>query len=876
MSRVRQVFGRRQMYADLSQEIAQHLEQKTAELVSGGMSPAEAERQARREFGNVALIEERGREAWQWPTLESICTDVGLALRQLRKQPLTAAIIVLTFGLGIGASTATFSVASAFLFSPLGLPHSQNLVTLNEGQGSHPLNASFADFSSWQQESLSFTEMAARTWAYLNLTGNGEPERLSVARVSPNFFHLVGVGPAMGRGFLDSESRAGNDREVVLSFALWQHRFAANPNIVGQQITLNQQAYTVAGIMPNGFHFPQAVDLWQPLALTDAEKNDRSSHDFAVFARLKPGVSREQATAEMTGIAARLARQHPATNTGLQVRVASLAESVNGDLTPAYTRMVLGGTFFVMLVVCANVANLSLARMMARRHEIAVRITLGAVRPRILRQLLTESTVLSLLGAAAGVAFAAVYLHWILISMPPEVARYLYSWNQIGLNLPVLAAAIVLALLSGLVAGLTPALVATGQLTAGMASLSATRTATDTRQSHRLRNLFAVAQVALALVLVLGAGLLVQGLRHMVAAQKDYSPKTLLTFMINLPPSRYADAQQRRAFYEQALERLGRLGGVSAAGTTESLPYSNSFVPWKDFSVENRPRTPGTFQSAQTLTVSLGYLRLMGIPLMRGRFFSASDGPDAPPAILINERLAALLWPNENPLGRRLRLDAWGENAPWATVAGVVGDVVNGWTDSSAQPTIYVPDSQHPADSTYFALRTSGEALALAPAARQAIHEVDADLPVEEVKSYERFLHESLIGLTYIVVMMAAMGGITLLLGALGIYGVLASGVQERSREIGVRMALGANRGDIGRQTLWSGARLFAAGAVIGLPGAVLLAHLMSGLFYGVRSTDLATLMATVLLAAAMAVLASLLPALRASSVDPMRALRGE
>ena len=249
------------------------------------------------------------------------------------------------------------------------------------------MNASFADFSSWQQESLSFTEMAARTWAYLNLTGNGEPERLSVARVSPNFFHLVGVDPAMGRGFLASESRAGNDRAVVLSFALWQHRFAANPNIVGQQITLNQQAYTVAGVMPNGFHFPQAVDLWQPLALTDAEKNDRSSHDFAVFARLKPGVSREQATAEMNGIAARLARQHPATNTGLQVRVASLAESVNGDLTPAYTRMVLGGTFFAMLVVCANVANLSLARMMARRHEIAVRITLGALRPRILRQL---------------------------------------------------------------------------------------------------------------------------------------------------------------------------------------------------------------------------------------------------------------------------------------------------------------------------------------------------------------------------------------------------------------------------------------------------------------------------------------------------------
>jgi putative ABC transport system permease protein len=876
MTWLKQVFGRRQMYADLSQEIAQHLEQKIAELVAAGTPPAEAERQARREFGNVTLIEERGREAWQWPTLESICTDVGLALRQLRKQPVTAVIIVLTFGLGIGASTATFSVANAFLFSPLGLPHSESLVMLNEWQGSHSLPASFADFSSWQQESLSFAEMTTRTWAYLNLTGNGEPERLSVARVSPNFFHLIGVEPAMGRGFLDSESRPGSDREVVLSFALWQHRFAANPAIVGRHIALNQQAYTVAGVMPNGFHFPQAIDVWQPLALTDAEKNDRANHEFAVFGRLKPGVSREQAEAEMTGIAARLARQHPATNTGLQVRVAPVSQSINGELTPAYTRMTLGGTFFVMLVVCANVANLSLARMMARRHEIAVRITLGALRPRILRQLLTESTVLSLLGAAAGIVFAALYLHWILISMPPEVARYLYSWNQIGLNLPVLGAAIVLALLSGLLAGLMPALLATGKPGVAMACLSATRTATDTRQSHHLRNIFAVAQVALALVLVLGAGLLVQGMRHMVAAQKDYSPKTLLTFMINLPPSRYGDAEQRQAFYDRALERLDRLAGVSGAGTTECLPYSDDDVAWKDFSVENRPRTPGTFQSAQTLTISPGYLRLMGIPLVRGRFFRASDGPEAPPVILIDERLAALLWPNENPLGRRLRLDAWGENAPWATVAGVVGDVVNGWSDQTAQPAIYMPYTQHPPETTYFALRTSAEALALAPAARQAIHEVDADLPVEEVKSYERFLHESLIGLTYVVVMMAAMGGITLLLGALGIYGVLASGVQERSREIGVRMALGANRADIGRQTLWSGARLFAVGALIGLPGALLLAHLMSGLIYGVQSTDLATLMATILLAAAMAVLASLLPAIRASSVDPMRALRGE
>lgn len=876
MTWLKQVFARRQMYEDLSQEIALHLEQKTAELVAAGTPPAEAERQARREFGNVTLIEERGREAWQWPTLESICTDVGLALRQLRKQPVTAVIIVLTFGLGIGASTATFSVANAFLFSPLGLPHSESLVMLNEWQGSHSSPASFADFSSWQQESLSFAEMTTRTWAYLNLTGNGEPERLSAARVSPNFFHLIGVEPAMGRGFLDSESRPGNDREVVLSFALWQHRFAANPAIVGRHITLNQQAYTVAGVMPNGFHFPQAIDVWQPLALTDAEKNDRANHEFAVFGRLKPGVSREQAEAEMTGIAVRLARQHPATNTGLQVRIAPVSQSINGELTPAYTRMTLGGTFFVMLVVCANVANLSLARMMARRHEIAVRITLGALPPRILRQLLTESTVLSLLGAAAGIAFAAVYLHWILISMPPEVARYLYSWNQIGLNLPVLGAAIVLALLSGLLAGLMPALLATGKPGAAMACLSATRTATDTRRSHHLRNIFAVAQVALALVLVLGAGLLVQGMRHMVAAQKDYSPKTLLTFMINLPPSRYGDAEQRQAFYDRALERLDRLAGVSGAGTTECFPYSDDDVAWKDFSVENRPKAPGTFQSAQTLTISPGYLRLMGIPLVRGRFFSASDGPEAPPAILINERLAALLWPNENPLGRRLRLDAWGENAPWATVAGVVGDVVNGWSDQTAQPAIYVPYAQHPPETTYFALRTSAEALALAPAARQAIHEVDADLPVEEVKSYERFLHESLIGLTYIVVMMVAMGGITLLLGALGIYGVLASGVQERSREIGVRMALGANRGDIGRQTLWSGARLFATGALIGLPCAVLLAHLMSGLIYGVRSSDLATLMATILLAAAMAVLASLLPALRASSVDPMSALRGE
>jgi putative ABC transport system permease protein len=876
MTWLKQLFSRRRLYTDLSEEIAQHLQQKTAELVSSGMSRGDAELQARREFGNVALIEERSREAWQWPTLESIGADLRAAVRQLRKQPVMALIIILTFGLGIGASTATFSVANAFLFSPLGLPHSESLVVVNEQQGSHQVPASFADFSSWQQETRSFAEMTARTWAYLNLTGNGEPQRLSAARVSANFFHLTGIGPAMGRDFLAAETLAGNDHVVVLSYALWRHRFAADPAIVGRQITLNQQAYTVVGVMPNGFHFPQAVDLWQPLALTDAEKNDRSNHDFVVFGRLKQGVSREQAAAEMDGIAARLAKQHPATNTGVKVRIAPLAQSVNGDLTAAYTRMVLGGTFFVMLVVCANVANLTLARVMARRHEIAVRITLGALRPRILRQLLTESAVLGLLGAIAGIAFAAIHLHLILISMPPEVARYLYSWDQIGLNIRVLGAATLLALASGLGAGLMPALLATGKPSAGMASLSATRTVTDTRHTHRLRNAFAVVQVALALVLVLGAGLLVQGMRRMLAVQHDYSPKTLLTFMINLPASRYGDEQQRGAFYDQALERLKRTAGVSGAGVTQCFPYSDDDADWKDYSVESRPKTPGTFQSAQTLTISPEYLRMMGIPLLQGRFLSPSDGPAAPPAVLINQRLADHLWPRENPLGRRLRIDAWGEHAEWATVAGVVGDVVNGWSDQTAQPTIYVPYRQHPPDTIYFALRTTGDALAMAPAARRAIHDVDADLPVEEVKTYDRFLHESLIGLSYVVVMMAAMGGITLFLGALGIYGVLASGVQERTREIGVRMALGANRADIRRQTLLAGARLFATGAILGLPFALLLAHLLSSLIYGVRTTDLGTLMSTILLAGAVAVLASWLPAMRASSIDPIRALRGE
>jgi putative ABC transport system permease protein len=874
MTWLKQLVTRRRIYTDLSEEIAQHLQQKADELMLNGMSRVAAERQARREFGNVALIEERSREAWQWPTFESIWADLRDAMRQLRKQPVMALIIVLTFGLGIGATTATFSVANAFLFSPLGLPHSENMVLINEQQGAHEVPASFADFESWQQQTQSFAQMTARTWAYLNLTGNGEPQRLSAARIAPNFFHLVGIGPAMGRDFLATESLPGNDHEVILSDALWRHRFAANRDIVGHQITLNKQAFTVVGVMPNGFHFPQAIDLWQPLALTNEEKNDRSAHDFVVYGRLKRGVSQKQAQAEMDRIATLIAKEHPATNTGFGVRLASLSQSINGDLTPAFTRMMLGGTFFVMLVVCANVANLSLARVLARRHEIAVRVTLGALRMRILRQLLTESAVLGLLGAIAGIAFAAVYLHLILISMPPEVARFVYSWDRIGLSLPVLAAAIVLALVSGLGAGLIPALVATGK--PSVAFLSATRTATDTRQTHRLRNTFAVVQVAMAMVLVLGAGLMVQGMRRMLVVQQDFSPKTLLTLMINLPAGRYGDPQQRVAFLDQALDRLQQIAGVTGTAATDCFPYSDGDAEWKEYSVVHRPKARGTSQSAQALTISPGYLGLMGIPLVRGRFLKFSDGPSAPPVVLINQGLADHLWPNENPVGQQLRLDAWGDGAGWATVAGVVGDVVNSWTDTVAQPTIYVPYTQHPPDTTYFALRTAGDALALAPTARQAIHALDADLPVEEVKTYDRFLHESLLGLGYVVVMMAAMGGITLLLGGLGIYGVLASGVQERTREIGVRMALGANRADIRRQTLLSGVRLFAVGALIGLPGALLLAHLLSSLFFGVRTSDLGTLMGTILFAGALAVLASLLPAMRASSIDPMRALRGE
>jgi putative ABC transport system permease protein len=876
MTWLKQLFLRRQLYTDLSEEIGQHLEQKAAELISSGMSREDAERQARREFGNVGLIEQRSREAWQWPTFESLWADVRDAARQLRKRPLMALIVVLTFGLGIGASTATFSVANAFLFSPLGLPHPDNLIVLQEQRSGYDYPSSYADFASWQQASKSFSEMAAHTGAHLDLTGSGEPQRLNAELVSPNFFHLLGINPKMGRDFVAAEPTAGRDLEVMLSYALWQHRFGGDTKIVGQRIVLNKQSYSVVGIMPKGFHYPQSVDVWVPLALTDAERNDRKLHNLVVVGRLKDGVSIPQAQSEMRTIAARLAQQYPSTNTNTGTRVVPLAVAINSEMTQAYTRMMLGSTFFVMLVVCANVANLSLARVLARRHELAVRVTLGALRWRIVRQLLTESALLGMLGGAAGIGIAALDLHFILISMPPEVARYVYNWDKIGLNLTVLAGATVVALLSGLVAGLIPALLVTGNSSAGMATLSAARTTTDSRQTHRIRNIFAVIQIALALVLVSGAGLFVQGMRHMLSMEEDYQPKTLLTFSVNLPDSRYTNDQQRGAFYQGALERLQQVPGVTEATIAGTFPYGNGDAEWKDFIVEGRPQVPGTLQSSQAIAISPEYLQMLHIPVVYGHGITASDGPESPRVLLINEKLAAEVWPNQDPLGRRLRLDAWGDDAAWATVTGVVKDVVYTWADRAAEPTIYIPAAQHPPTATFFAVRTSGNALALAPAVRSAIYKIDADLPIEQTRTYERVLHDSLIGLWYVVVMMGAMGGITLLLGALGIYGVLSSGVQERTREIGVRMALGASRADIRRRTLLEGARLFAFGAVIGLPCALLLARLLAGLIFGVSATDLGTLMFTILLAGAAAVLASWLPALRASSVDPVRALRGE
>ena len=803
----------------------------------------------------------------------TLMQDVKYGLRMLVKNPGFTAVAVITLALGIGANTTIFSFANAFLIHPISLPDIEHLAVIAVGEKAP---AAAADYLDWKAESASFESMAAYRQTDVNMTGSGVPERVLGSRVTSNFFDTLNVRAAAGRAFLQDEDQPGHDQAVVLSYGLWQRRFGADPNVLGKVVDFDSKAYTIAGVMGKDFEFPVPSDVWIPLALTAKEKTDRANRTIHVIGRLKPNVSVEQAQSEMATIGARLARDYPQTNKDRRTHVMPVIEFVEGSITRAYTFMLLVAVGFVLLIACSNIANLQLARATTRQREMAVRTALGSNRWRRVRLLLTENLLLALLGGAASIVLSNWVLGLCVANMPAEIARLIPGWNQIHLDWRSLSYTLALAFVAGVIGGLAPS-VEGSRTDLAEALKEGGRGSSGGRSHHRIRSLLVAGQIAVALVLLIGGGLIVKGVRKLVGVQESYSPANTLTFQVSLPESRYADRAKRETFYRQALEKLSAMPGVTLAAAFTTIPISNNGTAWTSFQVDGRPVADSSAMPFGVLqTVSANYLQMMRIPLLDGREFTPQDRANMPAVGIVSQKLARVYWPNESALGKRIRIGDATPRGEWVTIVGIAGDVLYDWTDQRPEATIYVPYSQAPAQDSLLAIRAAAIPPGFEKDVQAQIAAIDPELPIFEVKTLGDAINESIVGLAYTADMMAGLGVIALVIALVGVYGVMSYAVAERTHEIGVRLSLGAQRRDV----LWlvsrRGLLLTVAGLVVGLPLSVWLAHLLTGLIYGTSALDPPTFISIPALLIFVALGACYVPARRAMQVDPIIALRHE
>jgi len=812
--------------------------------------------------------------------MDTLLHDLLYSLRTLRKNPAFTLIAVATLALGIGANTAIFSVADAFLVHPVTFPDTDRMVMIMElspGQTSDWNKVAPGDFEDWARQSQSFEPLAAGRWNIFNLTGSGEPLRVRGFEVTVNFLDTLRVTPALGRSFLRDENVPGYDSEVVLSDGLWERQFGADPHIVGKSIRLNDRLLTVIGVMPKDFSFPLSAELWVRLVMTPEEKDSRITHSMFVLARRKPGISQHQAQAEMNAIAQRLENAFPNTNQGWHARVIPIAEFVTGELIRSYTVLLLFAVAFVLLIACANVANLQFARGTIRSREVAVRLSLGATRIRIASQSLIESILLGLAGAVAGLPLAALGVKLILVNMPPDVASYLPGWNSITIDWRALLFTLSISVFAGVLSGVAPAL-RNARVNLNETLKLGGRSGSSGPGRHPLRSTFVVLQITLSLVLLVGAGLMVKGMRTLVSLTHEFSPASVLALRLNLPETRYKDAQQMSAFYDRMLEKMNAIPGVQSAALGTQLPFSEGGeLNTTAFFIEGLPVTsPRDRRTAVIQYVSPNYFSLLGIALRQGRLITGDDGFSSLPVAVINQRLARKYWPAQSALGKRLRVGPDDGAGQWTTIVGVVADVRNSWISSQAEPSIYIPYRQSPPHFTALALRTQGAPLSVLPGVRSRIAELDAELPLYKIMPYDELIHQSILGPRYVAVLLSVLGVIALILAAVGLYGVMSYMVTSRTREIGIRMALGARRSVVLGMTLRWGASLLILGGVIGLFAAIAFARLFASVLYGVRAGDLETFFIATITLAAAASLAAFIPARRAAKVDPMISLRYE
>jgi putative ABC transport system permease protein len=877
--------------AEIAEELSQHLEDEYDKALSRGVSEAEARHLILENLDVRHLLDRElkgvERRVPQNPVsmgtrrknnfVADLGQDIRYGLRMFAKNPTFTAIAVLAISLGIGANTAIFSVVNALLLRPLPYKSPDQLVEIweNAAHLGFPKNTpSPANFVDWRQQSTLFDGMAAFTERRFNLSGAGEPERLDGRRVSVNIFDLLGIKPIIGRTFVPEEDKPGTN-VVLLNESLWKRRFGGDPSVIGRAITLNNESYTVIGVLPHSVQLPISGawhdQVWVPLAFSAEEAAERGNHFLQVLGRMKPGVTLPQAQAEMETIAARLAQQYPRYNTRIGAVVVPLHEEIVGNMKPALL-ILLGAVAFVLLIACANVANLLLARAAARQKEIALRLALGADRARLTKQLLVESVILSVFGGIVGLLFAYAGLRVLTQFIPEDILHA----DTITIDGKVLIFTFLVAIITGLLFGLAPASQAS-HFNLNETLKEGGRDSGAGVRGKRLRSSLVIAEVAVSFILLIGAGLLINSFMHLRNLDPGFRADHVLALNVELSETKYPDTARRSAFFDEVLRRVRALPGVQAVAVAGNLPFTYNGDSM-NIAVEGVPDPlPDQWPDVIYRAIGPNYFSTMGIPFVRGRDFNEQDTLDSNLAVIVSEKTAKHYWPNEDPIGKRLKPGATSSQTPWRTVIGVVKDVRQ--NDFIAEPKMQMYFSYRQMKTLVpnaLVIRTVVEPMSLATSVRNAIWAVDKDQAVSNIDSMKHIVAGAVARQRFSMLLLAIFAGLALVLAAVGIYGVMSYSVAQQTHEIGIRIALGAKRSDVLKMTLTQGLKLVGLGLGCGLIVAFVLTRVMASMLFGISATDPITFLSISFVLLAVALLASYIPALRATHVDPMIALRAQ
>ncbi|HXJ05624.1 MAG TPA: ABC transporter permease [Candidatus Acidoferrum sp.] len=885
MFRLRALFRREAVEAEMDEELRSHFENQVEKLIASGHSREEAVRRARLDFGGHEQLKEECRDARGVSVIETLFQDVRYALRVLRNSPGFAAVAILTLALGIGANTAIFSVIDSALLRPLPYTDPAGLVMVWENNSQHPNphnTVSPPDFLDWQSRNSIFAEMAAIIDQHANLTGNGLPQEVVLQDVSANFFSVLGVNPGLGPGFTAENGQKGHDDVVILSYGFWKERFAGDAAIIGKTILLNGHPLTVVGVAPQNFTWfikdgsftgakPQ---MWSPFVFPPTFSDRKDIGRFlSVVARLKPGVTITQAQSQMNTIAARIAEEYPDFNGYWGANVVPVRDQISGELRPALL-ILFGAVAFVLLIACANVSSLLLARASAREKEIAVRTAIGASPWRIASQLLTESVVLAFIGGAIGVALAVWGTDLLLAASPGN----LLDLRSIPIDWRVLSFAAAATLIAGLLFGLLPSYIS------AHSGISETlkeggRGSSAGKQSRLARNVFVVAQMCLALVLLAGSGLLIRSFIRLVGVDPGFDASHLLTFKVSLPSSKYGTDPARLAFFRQLVARISRLPGVRSASMNSFPPFSGLGSATGVHVLSQPERSLMDLPVAAVRVVGSNYFSTMQIPLHAGRTFSEQELTEMRHVAIINQAFADQYLKGVNPLGQKaviyMKSLEESKNSP-SEIIGVVGDVRQMGLDTPAEPTVYWPHPELVMSGMTILVRTVNDPLTLASAARNELQQLDPEQPMAAVATMDQLLAGSLSRSRFTMLVLGVFAALALVLASVGIYGVIAYSVTQRTQELGIRIALGASRRDVLRLVLGQGTRLTLFGIGLGIIAALIVTRLMATLLYGISASDPVTFTAVAFLLAVVAMAACFIPARRATRVDPIVALRYE